>query len=285
MTADTRILEFPAGIHPTAHVDQSATVHETAHIGPGAFVGPSCTIGARTRVHARAVVWFNTTIGEDNEIYPCAVLGGDPQDRAYDPENPGAVEIGNRNIFREGSSVNRSTHPGPHTVVGDDNFLMASAHLGHNVRIGNRNILSNTACIAGHGHLGSGCVLSAAALIHQFCTVGDGVMFQGLSAISQHVPPYVIVPGKNMISGLNRVGIRRNPDISVEDAAQIKEAYRAIYRDNKATSLPAVAEEQLQRQAWLPHATRFLTFFVTNASPDDSRRNRGFCGTRDHKRG
>lgn len=278
-------LRFEPGIHPTAHVDESATVHESAHVGAGAFVGPNCVVGADSRIHARAVIWFNTKLGEGNEVHPCAVLGGDPQDRAYDPENPGALEVGDRNIFRENATVNRSTHPGPHTVVGDDNFLMASAHLGHNVRIGDRNILSNTACVAGHGHLGSGCVLSGAALIHQFCTVGDGVMFQGLSAISQHVPPFVIVPGKNMISGLNRVGIRRNPDISSEDAAQIKDAYRAVYRDNKATGLATVAAEQLASRKWLPKAKQFLEFFTTNASPEDARRNRGFCGTRDHKRG
>ena len=276
---------FEPGVHQTAFVDESATVHETAHVGPQAYVGPDCVLGPGTRVHARAVIWMHTTLGADNEVHPCAVLGGDPQDRGYSPENPGAVVIGDRNIFREGATVNRSTHPGPTTTVGDDNFLMASAHLGHNVRIGDRNILSNTACIAGHGHLGSGCVLSAAALVHQFCTVGDGVMFQGLSAISQHVAPYVIVPGKNQISGLNRVGIRRNPDISADDAAQIKDAYRAVFRDKQAQSLPALAREQLDSQDWQPHAERFLRFFVEHSDPEDARRNRGVCGTRDHKRG
>jgi UDP-N-acetylglucosamine acyltransferase len=55
-------------------------------------------------------------------------------------------------------------------------------------------------------------------------------MVGGCARVVQDVPPYVTVDGHSgFIVGLNLVGLRRN-GYSPEDSAQLKAAYRLIYR-------------------------------------------------------
>ena len=49
-----------------------------------------------------------TTIGRDNRIFQFASIGDAPQDKKYEGE-PTRLEIGDRNMFREYSTINRGT--------------------------------------------------------------------------------------------------------------------------------------------------------------------------------
>jgi len=224
-------------IHPSATIHESASIDPSAIIGEGAtieadvIVGPSCTIGAGTRLRTRAIIVENVTMGEANDIHPYAVIGGDPQDRAFDENVRGIVIIGSRNIFREHVTISRSTGEGRPTSLGDDNFMMAQSHVAHNAQIGDRVTMANSTSLAGHSTLGDGCVLSGFVGLHQFTMVGEMVMFRAHAAASMHVPPYVIVSAHNLISGLNKVGIERNKEFTDEDRDQIKRVYRTVYRE------------------------------------------------------
>jgi UDP-N-acetylglucosamine acyltransferase len=56
-------------------------------------------------------------------------------------------------------------------------------------------------------------------------------MIGGCARIIQDVPPFVLADGgTGMIVGLNRVGLRR-AGLSREDIADLKAAYRLIYRE------------------------------------------------------
>lgn len=254
-----------ATIHPDAQVHETATVHPTAEIGAGAvieqgvIVGPNCSIGARTRLRPRVIVVENVTMGEDNDIHPYAVIGGDPQDRAFDGSVRGTVVMGSGNILREYVTINRSTGHGRPTTLGDNNFMMCGAHIAHNAKLGNRVTMANSASLAGHSTVGDGCVLSAFVGIHQFTITGEMIMFRTHSGVSMHCPPYVVVAEHNLISGLNRVGLERNPMFTDEDRDQIKKLYRAIYRERGGRSL----EDTLGRLRGVTlgaPAKRFLDF-------------------------
>ena len=55
-------------------------------------------------------------------------------------------------------------------------------------------------------------------------------MIGGCARVVQDVPPYVMVDGHSgLIVGLNLVGLRRN-GYGADDVAQLKAAYRLIYR-------------------------------------------------------
>jgi UDP-N-acetylglucosamine acyltransferase len=72
--------------------------------------------------------------------------------------------------------------------------------------------------------------LSGAVAVHQFCRIGRLAMVGGHARVVQDVPPYMLLDGQSScVVGLNVVGLRRSGH-SAEDIAELKAAYRAIYR-------------------------------------------------------
>jgi UDP-N-acetylglucosamine acyltransferase len=217
-------------------------------------------------------------MGSGNDVHPYAVLGGDPQDRAMDPLKRNAVIIGNDNIIREHVTIHRGTGDGAPTRLGSGCMLMACSHIGHNCQVGDRVIMANSVMLAGHVRMGDGCVLGGNVGVHQFVNVGDGVMMQGQAGASSHVPPYTVIAGINGLVGLNAIGLRRNPAFTPEQRAEVKEAFRAVYRLRGGGSLEGTVLELLERP-WGPPAMRFLTF-IRDCLREPKPRNRGMCRLR-----
>lgn len=227
-------------VHPTAEVHPSAELGEGVEVGALAYVGPGCVVGAGTRLLRGAVLVKHVELGESNEVGEYAVLGGNPQDRAYNDARPGRVVIGARNVFREYVTISRSTvkesGEGRETRIGSDCLFMVNSHAGHNVWVGDGVTLANGAVLAGHASVGDRTMLSANCGVHQFCRVGEGVMFQGIAGMSMHVPPYVVVAGINIVGGLNVVGMRR-AGFSAEEREQVKAVFKAIFRQRLGARL------------------------------------------------
>lgn len=215
-------------IHPTAVVSPDAVLGEDVEIGPFAVLEAGVVIGARTRILAHAYVCTGTTMGEDNVVHMGAVVGNEPQDKAYGGA-PTFLEIGNRNVIRESCSLHRGTSPGSKTVIGDDCYFMATAHVGHNSHVADGVILANGAVLGGHAQVGERAFLSSYAMIHQYTRVGRLAMMQGGAATSMDVPPFSIARnGINTIAGINLVGLRR----AGFDRARIhaiRRAYRTLF--------------------------------------------------------
>lgn len=277
MTQPKPAIHPTARVHPTAVIDPSATIGDGCVIDPFVVVGPACVIGARTRLRHHCVMVEHTTLGEANDVHPFATLGGDPQDKAFKGDIRGELVIGNNNIFRENVTLNRGTNNGPPTRIGSGNYFMVSSHAGHNVQVGDNNIFANNSALAGHVRLGSGCVLSAYCAVHQFTNVGDGVMFQGGAMMGMHVPPYVVATGINLIAGINKVGMKRNPELNDADRKDIKELVRAMFRDRGAAPMLATAEALLSSRAWGTAGTKFLNFIISGLK-EAPPRARGIAG-------
>lgn len=268
-----------ARVHAAARVDPTARIAAGAIIEAGAVIGPNCVIGPRTRVRTNAVIVEHTTLGEDNDVHPGAVLGGDPQDKAFKGDPRGELIIADRNIFREHCTFNRATQNGPPTRVGSGNYFMACSHAGHNVQIADNCIFANGAMVGGHARIGSGVVMSGGCAIHQFTTIGDGVMFQGGTGIGMHVPPYMVVAGVNSVVTINRVGMRRNPALVPADRDEVKQLVRLIYKDRGGRNLAEYAAATLESKQWGTAGTNFLRFILA-ALAEQPPRNRGICPMR-----
>lgn len=267
-----------AQIHDSARIDPSATIGPEVTIEPDVIVGPHCSIGAGTILRARAIIVSHTTMGAQNDVHPYAVLGGDPQDRAYSPDKPGALVIGDRNIFREGVTISRSTGDGPVTTIGDDCFFMSQSHAAHNCRVANRVTLANGACLAGYSEVADGCVFSGFTGTHQFTRVGELVMFRAGARVGMHVPPFVVVADGNLIGGLNVIGLRR-AGFNAQEREDLKAVYRALLRDRGATPMHTVIQQLESDQEWSRAARRFLDFF-TESLALTGRHARGICPAR-----
>lgn len=225
-------------IHQSALVHPEAQVHPTAEIGPWCTVGPKARIGARTRLMSHVVVDGWTTLGEDNTVFPFAVLGGVPQDLKYKGERTELV-IGNRNTIRESVTMNLGTvGGGGFTRVGDDNLIMAYSHLGHDCVVGNHCVLANYAGLAGHVTLEDHVIIGGIGGISQFVRIGAHAYIGGFTGLERDVPPFVVAMGTRptLIKGTNIVGLKRR-GYATETIQKINEAVKLWTR-------PDVQKEQ-----------------------------------------
>lgn len=215
-------------VHPTAIVDACAQIGADVEIGPFSIIGPDTTIGEKTIVQSHVVIEGEVAIGSGNFIGHGAIIGAPPQDISFSPERKTRVEIGNDNIIREYCTIHRGTAEGTATKIGDKNFLMAGAHIGHNCLIGNNVVIANNCLLAGHVRVDDGAFLGGGSTFHQHMHVGRLVMVQGSSAFGKDLPPFVIAAERNLVFGLNVVGLRR-AGFNASDREEIKRAFELIY--------------------------------------------------------
>ena len=235
-------------IHPSALIDDRAGIAEGVSVGPFSVIGPDVEIGAGTIIGPHVVIRGPTRIGRENRIFQFASIGEDPQDKKYQGEIT-RLEIGDRNVIREYSTVHRGTIQDKSvTRLGDDNLLMAYTHVAHDCVIGNGVIMANGASLAGHVTVDDSAILGGFSLVHQFCRIGR-YSFSGMgSVISRDIPPYVMVGGSpTRPRGINSVGMERR-GFDAESILQIKRAFKLIYKsrlklEEAIESLTAMAEQ------------------------------------------
>ncbi|MFN7813231.1 MAG: acyl-ACP--UDP-N-acetylglucosamine O-acyltransferase [Planctomycetia bacterium] len=212
-----------------------AAVSPGARLGVGVTVGPFATIEADVELGDFCTVASGATIksgvmaGCHNEFGEHCVVGGAPQHVAR-PREVGRVVIGDHNCFREHVTVHRALKPGTATTIGSHNYAMAASHFGHDSMVGNNCIFANAALLGGHVTVEDRAFVSGAVAVHQFCRIGRLAMVGGHARVVQDVPPFMLLDGQSgCIVGLNVVGLRRSGHAS-EEVADLKAAYRVIYR-------------------------------------------------------
>jgi len=197
-------------IHPTAIISKSAKLDSSVEVGPYSVIHDNVMIDSNTVIESHVVIKNYTTIGKNNHIYKFASIGEDPQDLKYKGEDSKLI-IGDNNIFREYSTVNRGTVTGINkTIIGSNNLFMAYTHVAHDCVIKDHCILSNAASLAGHVTLGKSVSLGGFTLVHQFCDIGD-YAFSGLgTVISRDVTPFTLVAGNHAQAyKINSAGLKR----------------------------------------------------------------------------
>ena len=219
-------------IDSKAIVNSHAELADDVSVGPYSVIGADVKIGAGTIIGSHVVIKGPTSIGKENRIYQFTSIGEDPQDKKYAAEIT-RLEIGDRNTIREFTSMHRGTQQDNCvTKIGDDNLFMAYTHVAHDCIIGNNVIMANGASLAGHVHLNNNAILGGFTLVHQFTQVGQYSFAAMGSAITQDIPPFIMVGGKpTRPHGINSVGMERN-GISTEDIRLIRNAYKIIYKMN-----------------------------------------------------
>ena len=219
-------------IDPTAIIDSHAELADDVCVGAFSVIGANVKIDAGTVIGSHVVIKGPTSIGKENRIYQFTSIGEDPQDKKYAFEVT-RLEIGDRNTIREFTSMHRGTlQDNSVTKIGNDNLFMAYTHVAHDCIIGDHVIMANGASLAGHVHLNSHAILGGFTLVHQFTQIGQYSFAAMGSAITQDIPPFIMVGGKpTRPHGINSVGMERN-GISAEDIRLIRNAYKIIYKMN-----------------------------------------------------
>ena len=225
-------------IHPTAVINPKAGLGRGVQVDAYAVIGAGVRIGDGTMVKHHATIDKNTTIGKGCLVFPFSSLGTDPQDVTYKGEET-FVHIGDRNVIREFTTINRGTlKGGGHTRIGDDNYLMAYSHVAHDCQIGSHVILSNNATLAGHVEIGDYVVLSGFCAVHQFVRIGRNAYIGGYSVVCQDILPFAKVSQSResfSLYGPNSIGLMRN-GFSREFIENVKDIFRIVYRSDLNTT-------------------------------------------------
>jgi UDP-N-acetylglucosamine acyltransferase len=253
-------------LHPTAIIHPDAQLGENVTVGPYAVVEGAAQIGDGCVIQAHAIIGAHVVMGKENTVGYGAVVGGDPQDFAFNPAVKSEVRIGDRNKIREHCTIHRGTTEGSVTVLGDDCFLMAGAHMAHNCQVGSNVVIANNALLAGHVIVGDRVFIGGGAVFHQFVRVGQFVICQGISGYGKDIPPYTIGAEVNGIAGLNVIGLRRG-GFTPAQRTEIKAAFHLLYRSGLNTTQALVAAQEKQ---W-GEAAQVFWDFVAGA------KKRGLC--------
>jgi len=216
-------------IHATAVVDPSAKIDASAEVGPFCVIGPQTVIGAGCLIGPHCVVEY-ATLGRENRLVAGCFVGGPPQDLHYKGE-PTRLVMGDRNLVREGVTLNRGTTATGETRIGSGCLFMALSHVAHDCRVGDNIIMANATGLAGHVELGNGAILSTMIGVHQFTRVGRMAMVSAGSMIGKDIPPFCVAQGDRAhLRGLNLVGLRRS-GLAAAAIRALKNAYTALFSE------------------------------------------------------
>jgi UDP-N-acetylglucosamine acyltransferase len=251
-------------IHPTALIDPSAQLAPDVQVGAYTVIGAGVVIGPGTWIGPHVVVDGPTTIGSDNKIFQFASIGAAPQDLKYNNE-PTRLEIGDRNTFRENTTINRGTTKDQLvTRIGSDNLFMTGSHVGHDCVIGSHCVLANYGTLGGHVIIGDWVHMGGFAGIHQFCQVGAHAFIANNTAVTRDVPPFVMAVGRPAEPhSVNSEGLKRR-GYSAEQIRNIRDAYRILYR----SQLKLIeATEQIEQRAKDQPELQPLLDFLNDSTP------------------
>lgn len=248
-------------IHPTAIIDPNARIAAGVTIGAYSVIGAEVEIGEGSWIGPHVVINGPTKIGRENKIFQFASVGDAPQDKKYRNE-PTRLEIGDRNVIREGCTINRGTIQDQSlTRIGNDNWIMAYVHVAHDCIVGNNTILANNVALAGHVTVGDFVILGGFTLCHQFVSVGAHAFTAMGTAVGKDVPPYVMVAGNPAAPhGLNSEGLKRR-GFTTEQLTSLRRAYKILYRSGK--TLEEAMAELTPMTENAPELVPFVQFLAT----------------------
>jgi UDP-N-acetylglucosamine acyltransferase len=266
---------YSARIHPSSVIGDEVTLAAEVDIGPFCFLTGRIRIGVATRLISHVTIFGDSEIGEANVLHPNVVIGDEPQDIAY-TGGTRKVRIGNRNIFREGTTIHRGSEHGEVTIVGDDNFFMQNSHAAHDCRIGNSTIIAGGALLAGWVEVGDRALVSGNCVVHQYTRIGRLAMMRGLSRTSRDIPPFCIMDGTHTLRGINVVGMRR-VGFKAAQIRALREAFLALFgkRQNLKLALEQIASENATPEVnemveFIRASKRGVAFGPRDGKMDDS---------------
>jgi len=245
-------------VHPLAVVGSAAVLGADVEIGPFAHLANDVVLGDGVVVMSHATILDGVRLDTGCVVHQGAVLGGDPQNRAYKGDRS-FLHVGPRTSFREFATVSRGTKAGSATRIGSDGMLMMGAHIGHDCTLGDHVTIANAVQVAGHCEIQDGATIGGISVLHQFVRVGRLAMIGGDSGLRQDAPPFMLTSGPTpaLVYGLNRLGLAR-ASLSLATRRELKQAFSILYRSGLNTSQ---AVERIRAELkCLPETVELLEF-------------------------
>ena len=244
-----------ADVSPKAKIGDNCTIYPFVYIEDDVVIGDNCTI------YPFVSVLNGTRMGNNNKVFQGAVIAALPQDFNFTGEQSEVV-IGNGNTIRENVVINRGTHAGGKTVLGDNNFLMEGAHISHDTVVGDGCVFGYGTKIAGDCVIGNGAIYSTSVVENAKTRVGDLAMIQAGTTFSKDVPPYIIAGGKPVAYvGPNDL-IMEAAEIENKVRKHVANAYRLVFHGQ--TSLFDAINQIKDQVPDSPEIQKIIEFLSTS---------------------
>lgn len=220
------MIDARAIVSPQAELAPDVVVGPFSIIGPNVQLGPGCIVGPHVVINGPS------KIGAQNRFFQFASIGDAPQDKKYKGE-PTRLVIGDRNVFRESSTVNRGTMQDKAvTTIGNDNLFMSYSHVAHDCVLGSNLVFANGATLGGHVEIGDWVIIGGLAAIHQFCKIGAHAFIAGGAIVTRDVPTYVMAAGNPAgPHSVNAEGLKRR-GFTPQQVRNVRNAFRLLYRSD-----------------------------------------------------
>jgi UDP-N-acetylglucosamine acyltransferase len=176
-------------------------------MGKGNFVSPGAQIIGP--IH----------IGDNNFFGPNSVIGMPPQDDALSFDDHviftsgmrsdgNLVQIGNRNVFREFSTVHQGLTS--NTIIEDNCYVMAYVNIAHDSRIHSGVKIANSVQMGGYSTVLKGTYIGLGAILHQFSVIGAFSMVGMGSLVTRSSGPGILCMGSpSRPHRLNRIALQK----------------------------------------------------------------------------
>jgi len=196
---DQQRQHHPKGIHPKAHVE------ETARIGGGTAIYPGCYIGHNVRIGEKCILYPNVVVREDAQIgdrviiHAGTVIGADGYGFAtqgghhHKIPQIGKVVIEDDVEIGANVAIDRATTGA--TRVGAGTKIDNLVHIAHNVQIGRDCLITGQVGIAGSARIGNNVMMGGQVGISGHLTVGDGAVIAAQSGVMSDVEPGAVLFG------------------------------------------------------------------------------------------
>lgn len=241
-----------SGVSPNAKIGQNCKIYPFVYIEDDVVIGDNCVI------FPFVSILNGTRMGNNNQVHQGSVVSALPQDFNFKGDQTECV-IGNDNVIRENVVINRATHAGGQTVIGDHNCLMEGAHVSHDTKIGNYCVLGYGTKIAGDCVIGDAVIFSTGVIENAGTRVGDGAMIKAGTTFSKDVPPYIVAGGKPIgYSGPNTTMLTLG-GISEKVQKHVANAYRLVF-NGQASLFDAILQikDQVPDSPEIQTIVRFL---------------------------
>ena len=211
----------PAGIHPTAVIDETAvlgagvaiaahvviqggvTLGDGVCIHPNVVVYPGVTIGDRTVLHANCVIHERSQIGADCVIHSGAAIGSEGFGFTMAPDGWEKIEQSGITILDDCVEVGcNSTVDRPAvgiTRIGRNTKLDNQVHIGHNCEIGENCVMAAQVGLAGQVQVEDQVILGGQVGVANQVQIGKGVRAGAKTGIHNRVAPGSTILGSPAI--------------------------------------------------------------------------------------
>jgi UDP-3-O-[3-hydroxymyristoyl] glucosamine N-acyltransferase len=185
------------GIHPSAHVDPTATIGPGTVIYPGAYVGPRVKVGCDCILYPNAVIYDECVLGDRVIIHSGAVIGADGFGFSthknadgvlthYKIPQVGIVRIEDDVEISANCAIDRAALG--ETVIGNGTKIDDLVAIGHGAKIGPHGLVVAQVGIAGSAVLGHHVTLAGQVGVAGHLKIGDFVTVGAQAGIMADVP-------------------------------------------------------------------------------------------------